>query len=293
MAALSLIAGVMAPILAMASVGLIWRWTGHAFPTDFAGKLVSNVAGPCLVVSALAGLDMQPGAIEAMAAASIAAILVSLALGWLITKAAGHAGNGLAPAMAFGNTGNLGLSVAIFAFGDQGLALGAVFFVISFIASVTIAPALFAAGAPLKTLATSPLVHAGAAGWILFATGANLPAWLDATLTSLGAITIPLMLISLGYTLSGVRVAGLAAALPWSAARLAVGAGAGLAATAGLGLDGLAASVLILQSSMPTGVFIYVLAEAHGGPAETIAGVILLSTLLFAIGLPVALVFLL
>ena len=53
-----------------------------------------------------------------------------------------------------------------------------------------------------------------------------------------------------------------------------------------LGLEGLAAGVVLLQAAMPAAVFNYVFAERNGRSPEQVAGAVLASTVLSMLTLP-------
>ena len=53
-----------------------------------------------------------------------------------------------------------------------------------------------------------------------------------------------------------------------------------------LGLDGLSRGVVVAQSCMPSAVYNYMFAERYGTNAEEVAGLVVLSTLLSLVLLP-------
>ena len=56
----------------------------------------------------------------------------------------------------------------------------------------------------LKDLAILPLIHSIVIAIFLLGTGTKLPSWIDTTLGILGGLTIPLMLITLGASLTNL-----------------------------------------------------------------------------------------
>jgi len=94
------------------------------------------------------------------------------------------------------------------------------------------------------------------------------------------------MLIALGNTLGGLHVRRLPFAFGWGAARLVLGFGVAWLVSEAFGLDGVAKGVLILQGAMPAAIFNYLFAARYDRHPDDIAGIVLVSTLLSALTLP-------
>lgn len=75
-----------------------------------------------------------------------------------------------------------------------------------------------------------------------------------------------------------------------SAARLAMGALGGWLVALLFGLDGAALGVLVIQSAMPVAVFNYLFARLYGEQPEEVAGLVLVSTALSYLTLPLLVV---
>lgn len=284
-----MISGAVAPIIAIASVGFVWRLAGRAYPREFISTLVMNISGPCLVVSSLSHVRTGLHQFADVGLASIVALTVAFSLAFGLIKGCNWGRRSYLPMLVFGNSGNLGLSVCYFALGPQGLALGTVYFVINLCAQILLIPALLLNDAPWSKIAKSPIVYAGLVGTALMWLGLELPQWAQRAGQTLGATAIPLMLISLGHTLADFDAHHLRAAFRWAILRLAVGLAAGIAAVWLFALHGTPAAVVIIEASMPTAVFTYLMAEKYGGASEMTAHVIFLSTLMYIGVLPLLL----
>jgi hypothetical protein len=70
------------------------------------------------------------------------------------------------------------------------------------------------------------------------------------------------------------------------AARLVISFVAAVGVSYALGLSGVAQGVLVLQGAMPAAVFSYLFAARYDRDADDIAGIVLVSTLLGAVTLP-------
>ena len=114
----------------------------------------------------------------------------------------------------------------------------------------------------------------------------NMPAWFNATTDLLGGLTIPAMLLMLGTSLAGLKITSMGQTLTISALRLGMGVMLGLSAIWVFDLSGPVAGVVLLQCAMPATVFNYVFAERYNREPEKVAGVILASTLMSVVTLP-------
>jgi predicted permease len=95
-----------------------------------------------------------------------------------------------------------------------------------------------------------------------------------------------MMLLALGNTLGGFRVARLPFASFWGLVRLAIGLGIAIAVAGLLGLEGVPRGVLILQGAMPAAMFSYLFAARYGRQPDDVAGIVLMSTLFSVLTLP-------
>jgi predicted permease len=184
------------------------------------------------------------------------------------------------------------LPVCLFAFGEPGLALGMAYFAVSSTCHVVLGGPLFSGTFSLQPLFRSPLTWAVVITVGVVALGLPVPTWIARTTTLLGDIAIPLMLLTLGVSLSNMHLKSLGRSVTLSFVRLGVGVSTGLALTTVLGVDGLARKVLILQASMPVGVLNYLFAHRYARTPEQVASLVLVSTLLSVISIPVLLAWL-
>jgi predicted permease len=102
----------------------------------------------------------------------------------------------------------------------------------------------------------------------------------------IGNLTIPLMLLGLGVALAQLVARNKARQFTLALARLALGLAGGVGVSWLFGLQGAERGVLIIQSAMPTAVFNYLFARAHGSDPDEVAGLVLLSTLVSYVSLP-------
>ncbi|MBU2885919.1 AEC family transporter, partial [Gilvimarinus agarilyticus] len=117
----------------------------------------------------------------------------------------------------------------------------------------------------------------------------TLPLWLANTLDLLGGFTIPLMMITLGVSLARLKVTRWYRSVLFSVMRLAGGLLAGWLMCLALGLTGVERGVVLLQSAMPVAVFSYLLTLRYNRDHQEVAAIVVTSTILAFIGMPVLL----
>jgi malate permease and related proteins len=151
---------------------------------------------------------------------------------------------------------------------------------------------LVAGGGSPARLLREPIMGATLLGALFLWQGWQTPRWLTNSLDLLGQIAIPLMLITLGVAVARLNARHLGRALWLSLLRAAICLAAALGAGLLLGLPDVALAVLILQVTTPVAVTSYMMAEKYGADSQSVAGLVIASTLLSVITLPLTLAFL-
>jgi predicted permease len=283
---------VVAPVFVVALIGLGWARSGAHFDEVSISRLVLNVGIPCLVFRSLTSLDVPPTELARMAGLAAAVMSLVAVAGFAVLKAMKLPAHTYLGPLVFANSGNIGLPICLFAFGDAGLALGMAYFAVSSTCHVVLGGPLFAGRFSLRPFFRSPLTWAVLITVGVVASGVRVPTWIGRTTTLLGDIAIPLMLLTLGVSLSKMHPQSLGRSIILSFVRLALGVSAGLLVTTVLGIEGLTRKVLILQASMPVGVLNYLFAQRYGRSPEQVASLVLVSTLVSVVSIPVLLAWL-
>jgi predicted permease len=283
---------VVAPVFVVALVGLIWARSGTRFDEDSISRLVLNVGIPCLVFRTLTSLDVPPAEIARMAGLAAGVMSMFAIGGFAALKVMNLPAHTYLGPLIFANSGNIGLPICLFAFGDAGLALGMAYFAVSSTCHVVLGGPLFAGSFSLRPFFRSPLTWAVIITVGVIASGVTVPIWIARTTTLLGDIAIPLMLLTLGVSLSKMHPESLGRSAILSLVRLGLGVSASLLLTTLLGVEGLPRKVLVLQASMPVGVLNYLFAQRYARSPEQVASLVLVSTLISVVSIPVLLAWL-
>ncbi len=288
---LSELFAILAPMMITVGAGYIWGRTGTPFPSDFISRIVMNIGTPCLIISVMAKVEVQP---EVMGQVALATAIIMTAMGlcswallrWMKLDVATYL-----PPLVFPNNGNMGLPLCMFAYGQTGLALALGSFMVMMVATFTVGLLIVATseGGLLKrmeSIAKQPVMYAMLVAVILLVTDTELPRWISNTLDLLGGIALPLMIIALGVSLATLKINFWKRSLFFSVVRIGGGLLLGFIVCELMGLTGVTRNVVLLQSAMPIAVFNYLLALRYGHKPEEVAAMVLVSTLVAFIGLP-------
>lgn len=285
------VVNIVAPVGLLGLVGFLWVRLGFGYPMEFVTRLCMTLSLPPLVFTALMKTDIEPAALTAL---SLAAALAygGLTLAFLGVTAVLNLDRRtfLAP-LIFGNTGNVGLPLALFAFGQTGLDYAVVVFAVMILWHFTFGLWIVAGGGSPARLLREPIMGATLLGALFLWQGWQTPEWVTNSLNLMGQVAIPLMLLTLGAAVARLKAGNLSRTLWISGLRAVVCLGMALLAGRMLGLPDVALAVLILQISTPVAVTSYMMAERYGADAQSVAGLVIASTLLSVVTLPLTLAF--
>lgn len=283
---------VVGPIFMVAGVGFIWVRSGSDYPVSFVTKLGMTVATPCLIFVTLVETQVAPAALAGLLGAAVLAHGAVAVAVLVLVRAARLDRRSFAAPLIFGNTGNLGLPLALFAFGQIGLDYAIIVFAVTAVFGFSFGVWLVAGGWPSLRLLRDPLVLGALLGGLFLWQGWTLPPIVLRPVALVGDLSIPLMLITLGVAVSRLHVRDLLRPLILSLVKLAICGAAAWLVAAAFALDPVARAVLVLQMIAPVAVTSYLVALRHGADGDAVAGLTVVSTALSVISLPLALAFL-
>jgi hypothetical protein len=195
------------------------------------------------------------------------------------------------PNIMFTNTGNMGIPVAVFGFGEQALQGAVALFIISNVLQFTLGIYIINHQLRWQYILKSNMMLATIIGLIVSTTQVTVPSVGLAPIKMLGECAIPLMLFALGVRLNQVdftlwRV-GLIGALvcPLSGAIMF------LLVSPWLHLTPLHLGLLLVFAALPPAVINYIIAEQYQQEPLKVASIVMLGNLMSFISLPIALTF--
>lgn len=284
------IAGIIFPVLAVVAVGWLYgRWKRPDM--TFANHLNLDVFAPALVFWALADQPLDVAAFSGLAIGGAAVILGSGLLLLPLVLLIGINPRTFLPPMMFNNSGNMGLPLAIFTFGEAALQAAVVLFIIEMVLHFTVGLYILDHRTRLVRLFRMPIILAAGAGLAVSIGGVPLPAPIANTLKLLGQVAIPLLMFSLGVRLLEVDFRD------WGIGTLGAllcplsGVAVVLLVRPWLDLNPMHSGLLLIFGALPPAVFNYILAEQYNQEPRKVASIVMLGNLGSVAAIPLALYF--
>jgi len=193
------------------------------------------------------------------------------------------------------NVGNFGLPLAYFAFGEEGLNVSVLTFVLFNIPLSTLAIVVAQGGkVPLGQALINtfkiPIFHAVALAFLFKAVDLSVPFFLLRAIELLGDAAIPLMLVLLGMQLARTKMESQWGFLSLATLiRLAIAPLVAWGIASLLDINGTARNVIILQTSTPSAVLPLLYSLRFGMRPDLVAGTIFVTTLVSAASLTIIL----
>jgi predicted permease len=280
---------IVAPVFILAAIGFTWVKIGWSYEIEFVTRLAMTLSVPALIFVALMKANISADTLSNLFLSSLIAYLFLALIFWITGKIFKlNMATYWAP-LIFGNTGNLGLPLAMFAFGEVGLGYAVVVFAVMAIGSFSIGVWMVSGGGSINKVFKEPMVWATLLGALFLIQGWQTPKWATNTLELLGQMAIPLMLITLGVALARLRINLISRAIILSILKLCVSVGVAWIIGIYFELNDIAFAVLVMQIATPVAVTSYLLAQKYGADANEVAGLVIASTALSVFALPVLL----
>ena len=282
------IAGIMVPVLTMIVVGWLYA-RRHAPDMSAINRINMDLFAPALIFSALASRDFDVADNRWLLAASALIVLGSGLLAWPVARLARVHPRTFVPPMMFNNSGNMGLPIAVLAYGQPGLAPAVAMFVVSNAIHFTLGARIVDPRASVRQLLLTPMNVATAAGFAVAATDLPRPEIVVRSLELLGQAMIPLMLFALGVRMVSVGRAsfrlGLLGALVCPATGLAVA----FAIDGLLPLDDAQRGLMYIFASLPPAVLNFMVAERYDREPGKVAAMVLVGNIASIAFVPIGL----
>ncbi|MES2980413.1 MAG: AEC family transporter [Pseudomonadota bacterium] len=283
------IAQIIIPLFLIVAIGYVY---GRRHSPDMSpfNRITLDVLAPSLVYSALAARDFHLAEHQTLLLAGIALMVGCGLLAWPLARFFKAQPRTLVPVVMFNNCGNIGLPLALLAFGPKGFAPAVALFAASNLLHFSVGARITSQLARTRDLLLSPLTIATFLGFASALTDVRPPEVILSGMKLLGDALLPLMLFGLGVRLTGLTRQGAAEGLLGAVARPVVGLLLAFPLIWLFGLEGAARSQLLLFSALPPAVMQYLLAERYHQEPDKVAAMILLGNALSLIFIPLALV---
>lgn len=288
------------PIMLIAAAGFI---LGKTLTVDSRtiGRMVFYIFSPLLVFNLMvtSRLNLQQAIITVGYTAAVIAVMGILAylLGKLFQLQRSHL-LALILTVAFGNTGNYGLPLVKFAFGDEALAVASIFYITTTILFNTAGVVIASLGhLDLKSAILGvfrlPILYAVAVALLVKGFGIQIPLPLSRTIEIAANGAIPAMIILLGLELTRIEWSHSLRALSLGvAAKLLLGPVIGLVLAAWFGLQGHTRQGSVIEAAMPAAVATTVVATEYKLEPSLVTAIVFLGTALSPLTLTPLIVYL-
>jgi predicted permease len=293
---LSVFLEVVLPVALVAVAGgIVGTWRAVALAP--VSTLVFYLFSPALVFHSLATTTLSAEVSARIVAVMLATYLVMWAASTAWSTAVRHRPPlraAFALAATTPNVGNMGLPVAMLAYGQPGFEVAVMNFVAGAVLANSggIAIASMAGGGSRLGALIAPLrypsVYAAAAGVLVNAVGISLPTVIDAPAETLADAAVPVMLVVLGLQLKqAVGREHLRDAVVVNLARLLLGPAVSWGVATALGLDGVTRGTLVVLAAMPTAVIATIVAVEFEAEPAFVTRAVVTSTVLSMLTLTV------
>ena len=278
------------PVFACTGLGAAY---GYRYRPDMSvvNRLNMEFFAPFLVFWALVNQPFDFPAYRDLAIGGVAAVLGAGLLLLPIARLLKLNLKTFLPPMMFNNSGNMGIPLVLFAFGEGALQAAVVLFIIEMVLHFSVGFYILDHRTRPLQLLKMPMIQATLLGLLFSGLHISLPDALTNTVKLLGQVSIPLLLFSLGVRLLDVNFRD------WKLG--AFGAIAGPAASIAcvllvsplLNLDQTQYAQLIIFAALPPAVLNVLVAEQYQQEPQRVASIVLLGNLASLIIMPVVLWF--
>ena len=264
---------VMIPVIAVAGLGYLYSLR---YRTDLAAvnAISVNVFLPALVFSVMSSQDFDLARYPGLAMAAAAVFFGSGLIAWPVAIVLKYDIRTFLPPMMFNNCGNLGLPLALLAFGDAGLAPAIVLLIVTNLLYFSFGIYIVDRQVHWRSVLFSPPILASVAGLVVSLSEFSVPVMIATPIAMLGDALIPVMLFALGIRLVDVKLSdwkiGLVGAVlcPLTALMMA------LAIQPLLQLPDEQFRQLLLYCALPPAVLVYLVAEQYQQEPQKVAALV-------------------
>lgn len=264
---------VMIPVISVAGLGYLYSLKRR---TDLGGinAISVNVFMPALVFSVMSSQDFDLTHYPGLAFAAAAVFFGSGLLAWPLARALHYDPRTFLPPMMFNNCGNLGLPLAILAFGDAGLAPAIVLLIVTNLLYFSFGIYIVDRQVHWRDVVLSPAILASIAGLVVSLLKIPIPMIVSTPIAMLGDALIPVMLFTLGIRLVDVKLSDWKIGLLGAVICPLTGLIVALIIQPILQLPDEQFRPLLLYSILPPAVLVYLVAEQYGQEPEKVAAMV-------------------
>ena len=280
---------VLFPVFLTIGIGYWYGKRDPKFDTKFITNLVGNVGLPCIIFYSLTTSNVSFNVLLRFFYYIFLYVGIFGILGILVLKILGKDIYRLLPPLILPNTGNMGMPICLFAYGKLGLAIAAAITSVIVVFHFTINILLASRKFSFKPLINCVPIYALIISLFFVYFKIPSPKFLVNATFLISYSTIFLVLMSLGVALSKLKILSFKESLFFSFIRIIIGPAVGFGFIRIFNLTGIEAGVIFIQTSMPSAVLTYLIAEIYSPKKiiNSVASTVVLSTFLSFITIPI------
>ena len=284
---------VLFPVFFIIAIGYFIGKKNPKLDTDFITNFAGNIGSPAMVFYSITTTGITFAIFIEYFWYSLIAILGFSIIGIIFLKFLKKDIITELPPFILPNTGNMGLPLCLFAYGNQGLGVAATISSLVILFHFTLGVFLASKKFELNLLLKSPPVYAIIISVLFLFFEIKVPIFLVNTTMMLTYAAIFLILMSLGIALTRFKVFSFKSAFISSIGRVLIGPIIGFVMIKYFNLSGFAAGVLLIQCSMPSAVLTYLVGSIYSSKqvVDSIASMIVVSTIMSFITIPITIFF--
>ncbi len=280
---------VLFPVFFIVGIGYFLGKKNTNFDTTFITNYSANFGAPALFIFAITSSGVKFDifseyfiySIIALASFSIVGII------FLILMKKDYIRE--LPPFFLPNTGNMGIPICLFAYGSLGMGVAAAISSLVVLLHFTLNIFLASKKMDLKIILKSPSTYAVIISVLFLYYELEMPQFVLNSVMLLGYTMIVLILMSLGISLTQLKVFSIKSSIISSIGRVIIGPLIGFLIIKIFNLSGYAAGVLLIQSSMPSAILTFLIASMYSPKkiVDSISSMIVVSTLMSLITVPI------
>jgi len=280
---------VLFPVFFIVGIGYYLGKKNPNFDTTFITNYSGNFGAPALFIFAITSSGVTYGVFSEYFIYAIIALSSFALIGVIFLFFMKKDISRELPPYFLPNTGNMGIPICLFAYGTLGMGVAAAISSLVILLHFTINIFLASKKFDIKIILKSPPTYAVIVAVYFLYFDLEMPKVVLNTVMLLGYAMIVLILMSLGVSLTQLKVFSLKDSVISSIGRVIIGPIIGFMIIKLFDLSGFAAGVLLIQSAMPSAILTYLVAEMYSPKkvVDSISSMIVVSTLMSLITVPI------
>ena len=280
---------VLFPVFFIIGIGFFLGKKNPNFDTSFITTYSGNFGTPALVIFALTagGVTFQVFAEFFIYAIVLLTSFGFVGLVFLLLMKKDHIRE--LPTFFLPNTGNMGIPICLFAYGELGMGIAAAISSLVVMLHFTLNIFLAKRAFDFQTIFKSPAFYAIIITVLFLYFEQPFPQFVMNTVMLLAYGMIVMILMSLGVALTQMKIFSFRDAIITSTGRVIIGPLIGFLLIKIFNLSGVSAGVVLIQSAMPSAILCYLVASMYSPKeiVDNISSMIVVSTLMSLITVPI------